>query len=337
MYLIASSSVLFKYVFIAYIASSSCTEDPESAPSFLRLAFHDAATKRSDAQGPPLNSKSAIPPTLLVWVLWLLLSSSSTWLWLWLLLPLWLGGGVNSFLTFRQTICLPLNHLLFWIRSGLVWCNLMLTFLRLVHWCRMCALEDGSQKNAPAASYVLMHSYARLLLLLTKEWLHPLRANAKRKHRAIHATGSAVHWTDCAELLPGCQEGGGQEVVSIIILYQLSINGECHVLVKEVAPTMLIDVACDVIICYLFFLHNDILLSTCQSHDNSITTYQHCLPRPGIMGGCHCGQRSSCLSSFALARAFQQVLYRLLTASSLRLLGGGIFSYFFTYTKWGHR
>lgn len=57
----------------------------------------------------------------------------------------------------------------------------------------MCALEDGSQKNAPAASYVLMHSYARLLLLLTKEWLHPLRANAKRKHRAIHATGSAVH------------------------------------------------------------------------------------------------------------------------------------------------
>lgn len=102
-------------------------------------------------------------------------------------------------------------------------------------------------------------------------------------------------------------------------------------LVKEVAPTMLIDVACDVIICYLFFLHNDILLSTCQSHDNSITTYQHCLPRPGIMGGCHCGQRSSCLSSFALARAFQQVLYRLLTASSLRLLGGGASFHIFSH------
>ena len=34
------------------MAIKNALRDPESAPSFLRLAFHDAATKRSDAQGP---------------------------------------------------------------------------------------------------------------------------------------------------------------------------------------------------------------------------------------------------------------------------------------------
>eukprot|EP00434_Breviolum_minutum_P007319 symbB.v1.2.006460.t1/scaffold325.1/size228936/5 len=84
------------------MAIKNALRDPESAPSFLRLAFHDAATKRSDAQGPPLNSKSAIPPTLLVWVLWLLLSSSSTWLWLWLLLPL--NGSIRFELMRNENI-----------------------------------------------------------------------------------------------------------------------------------------------------------------------------------------------------------------------------------------
>lgn len=52
------------------MATKNAQRDPDSAPSFLRLAFHDAATKRSDGQGPngsirfELTRNESIGPSL---------------------------------------------------------------------------------------------------------------------------------------------------------------------------------------------------------------------------------------------------------------------------------